>query len=34
VMAIPNLLGLYIMGPEVKQDLKVYWSKLKTSQGT
>ncbi len=27
VMAIPNLLGLYIMAPEVKQDLKDYWAK-------
>ncbi|MEL6686982.1 MAG: alanine/glycine:cation symporter family protein [Pseudomonadota bacterium] len=27
VMAIPNLLGLYIMAPEVKQDLKAYWAK-------
>lgn len=26
VMAIPNLIGLYIMAPEVKQDLKVYWA--------
>ncbi|GGX74697.1 alanine glycine permease [Litorimonas cladophorae] len=25
VMAIPNLIGLYIMAPEVKADLKVYW---------
>lgn len=32
VMAIPNLLGLYIMAPEVKQDLKVYWAKHKLSQ--
>lgn len=29
VMAIPNLIGLYIMAPEVKQDLKVYWAKHK-----
>ncbi len=27
VMAIPNLIGLYIMAPEVKQDLKTYWAK-------
>jgi len=27
VMAIPNLIGLYILAPEIKQDLKVYWEK-------
>ena len=27
VMAIPNLLGLYIMAPEVKRDLDDYWAK-------
>lgn len=32
VMAIPNLIGLYIMAPEVKQDLKVYWAKHKSLQ--
>ena len=26
VMAIPNLIGLYIMAPEIKQDLKTYWA--------
>lgn len=26
VMAIPNLIGLYVMAPEVKADLKVYWA--------
>lgn len=26
VMAIPNLIGLYILAPEVKRDLKVYWN--------
>lgn len=37
VMAIPNLIGLYIMGPEIKRDLKVYWAKraeLKASIST
>jgi AGCS family alanine or glycine:cation symporter len=29
VMAIPNLLGLYILAPEVKQDLKRYWNDMK-----
>ena len=32
VMAIPNLLGLYIMGPEVKRDLKIYWAKHQIGQ--
>ena len=27
VMAIPNLLGLYLMAPEVKRDLADYWAK-------
>ncbi len=27
VMAIPNLIGLYILAPEIKQDLKIYWAK-------
>ncbi|MEP2494823.1 MAG: alanine:cation symporter family protein, partial [Parasphingorhabdus sp.] len=27
VMAIPNLLGLFIMAPEIRQDLKIYWAK-------
>lgn len=26
VMAIPNLLGLYIMAPEIKRDLAEYWA--------
>jgi len=30
VMAIPNLLGLYILAPEVKRDLAAYWKKMKT----
>ena len=25
VMAIPNLIGLYILAPEIKRDLAVYW---------
>jgi len=29
VMAIPNLLGLYILAPEVKRDLAAYWQKRK-----
>ncbi len=27
VMAIPNLLGLYIMAPEIRRDLDAYWEK-------
>lgn len=30
VMAIPNLIGLYILGPEIKRDLKTYWDKRTT----
>ncbi len=30
IMAIPNLIGLYIMSPEIKQDLKAYWARHKT----
>ena len=32
VMAIPNLLGLYIMAPEVKQDLKEYWTRVSAAK--
>lgn len=28
VMAIPNIIGLYIMAPEVKADLKAYWARV------
>ncbi len=27
VMALPNLIGLFIMAPEVKKDLQAYWAK-------
>ncbi len=27
VMAIPNLIGLYILAPEIRADLKTYWAK-------
>jgi len=30
VMAIPNLIGLYILAPEVKRDLKAYWQSQKS----
>jgi len=32
VMAIPNLIGLYILAPEVKRDLKAYWAAQKPSK--
>ena len=28
-MAFPNILGLYILAPEVKRDLSIYLSNLK-----
>lgn len=28
-MSIPNLLGLYIMAPEIKKDMNTYWKKIK-----
>jgi len=28
VMAIPNLIGLYFLAPEIKEDLKVYLRKF------
>ena len=31
-MAIANIIGLYIMAPEVKQDLDSYWTRLKTGE--
>jgi AGCS family alanine or glycine:cation symporter len=31
-MAIPNLLGLFIMSKEIKMDLNSYWNKLKSGQ--
>jgi len=30
VMAIPNLIGLYILAPEVKADLAAYWSAVQS----
>ncbi len=32
VMAIPNIIGLYILAPDVKKDLQVYMAKLKEAQ--
>jgi AGCS family alanine or glycine:cation symporter len=31
-MSIPNLFGLFIMAPEIKNDLNDYWSRLKSGQ--
>jgi alanine or glycine:cation symporter, AGCS family len=31
-MAFPNLLGLYFLAPEIKQDLRVYWEKLRSGE--
>lgn len=28
VMAIPNIIGLYILAPEIKRDLQAYWAKV------
>ncbi len=28
-MSFPNIIGLYIMAPEISADMKVYWEKLK-----
>lgn len=32
LMAIPNIIGLYIMAPEIKADLKSYLSRLKSGE--
>ena len=32
VMALPNILGLYIMAPEIKKDLKDYRARIKAMQ--
>jgi AGCS family alanine or glycine:cation symporter len=29
-MGIPNLIGLFIMAPEIKNDLNEYWNRLKS----
>jgi AGCS family alanine or glycine:cation symporter len=29
-MSFPNILGLYILAPEIKADLKIYIEKLRT----
>jgi AGCS family alanine or glycine:cation symporter len=32
MMALPNLIGLYILAPEVKRDLADYWKNIKTAK--
>ena len=32
IMAIPNLIGLYILAPDVKKDLAAYMQKLQTQR--
>ncbi len=31
-MSLPNVIGLYIMAPEVKQAITVYWAELKSGE--
>lgn len=31
-MAIPNIFGLFILAPEIKNDLNIYWKKLKSGK--
>ena len=31
-MAIPNIMGLFIMAPEIKRDLNDYWKRLKSGE--
>jgi len=31
-MAIPNIMGLFIMAPEIKRDLNDYWGRLKSGE--
>jgi AGCS family alanine or glycine:cation symporter len=31
-MALPNILGLYILSGDVKKDLKIYLEKLKSGE--
>ncbi len=31
-MAIPNIMGLFIMAPEIKSDLNDYWKRLKSGE--
>jgi AGCS family alanine or glycine:cation symporter len=31
-MSFPNIIGLYIMAPEINADMKIYWQKLKDGE--
>ena len=31
-MSFPNIIGLYVMAPEVKRDLAIYLNKIKTGE--
>ena len=31
-MAFPNIIGLLILAPEVKRDLKAYWAKVRSGE--
>jgi len=31
-MSLPNIIGLYILAPEINADMKVYWEKVKKGQ--
>ncbi|MFA8449442.1 MAG: alanine/glycine:cation symporter family protein [Bacteroidales bacterium] len=31
-MSFPNILGMFILAPEIKRDLTAYWKSIKTSQ--
>jgi AGCS family alanine or glycine:cation symporter len=32
IMAIPNLIGLYLLMPVVRREVNAYWAKLKAGQ--
>jgi len=31
-MGIPNLIGLFILAPEIKEDLNEYWNRMKSGE--
>ncbi|HBY68359.1 MAG: sodium:alanine symporter, partial [Flavobacteriaceae bacterium] len=31
-MSFPNIIGLYIMSPEIRADMAAYWEKLKKGE--
>ncbi|MFN7783460.1 MAG: alanine:cation symporter family protein [Lysobacterales bacterium] len=32
IMAIPNLIGVYLLMPVVKRELNAYWARLKAGE--